>query len=61
MRTAKDLKVGDVFKKSGFKFTVASIEDDKQQNGVECINVLCFTNDSKVADSHFNFKKTTKV
>ena len=32
MRTAKDLKIGDTFKKQGFKFTVASIEADKQKN-----------------------------
>jgi len=61
MRTAKDLKIGDTFKKQGFKFTVASIEADKQKNGTECVSITCFTNDSKVADSNFNFKTTTKV
>jgi hypothetical protein len=61
MRTAKDLKVGDSFKKQGFKFTVATIEADKQINGIECVNITCYTNDSKIADSHFNFKLTTKV
>jgi len=61
MRTAKDLKVGDTFKKQGFKFKVATIEADKYKNGTDCVNITCYTNDSKTADSHFNFKLTTKV
>jgi hypothetical protein len=61
MRTAKDLKIGDTFKKQGFTFTVATIEDDKQKNGIECVNIMCYTNNSKIADSHFNFKLTTKI
>ena len=61
MRTAKDLKVGDSFKKQGFKFTIATVEADEQKNGIECVNITCYTNDSKIADSHFNFKLTTKV
>jgi len=61
MRTANDLKIGDTFKKQGFVFTVATIESDKQKNGIECINITCYTNNSKIADSHFNFKLTTKI
>ena len=61
MRTAKDLKIGDTFKKQGFTFTVAKIESDKQKNNVDCISVLCFTNGNKIADSNFNFKLTTKI
>ena len=61
MRTAKDLKVGDTFKKQGFKFTVATIESDVQKNGVECVAISCYTNDSKIISSYFNFKLTTKI
>lgn len=61
MRTAKDLKIGDTFKKQGFKFTVSTIEEDKQINGLKCISIMCYTNDGKIADSNFNFKLTTKV
>jgi hypothetical protein len=61
MKTAKDLKVGDSFKKQGLTFTVATIENDRQKNGVECISVTCYTNNEKIADSYFNFKLTTKV
>ena len=61
MRTAKDLKVGDTFRKQGFKFTIAKIEPDKQKNGVECVSISCYTNDSKIVDSNFNFKLTTKI
>lgn len=61
MRIAKDLKIGDTFKKQGFKFTVATIEQDKQKNNIECVSITCFTNNSKIADSHFNFKLTTKI
>ena len=61
MRTAKDLKVGDSFKKQGYKFTVATIETDKYKNGTDCLNITCYTNEGKTADSHFNFKLTTKI
>jgi len=61
MRTAKDLKIGDTFKKQGFKFTVATIESDIQKNKVECVSITCYTNNGKIADSNFNFKLTTKV
>ena len=61
MRIAKDLKIGDTFKKQGFIFTVSKIESDIQKNGTECISVLCYTNGNKIADSSFNFKLTTKI
>ena len=61
MRTAKDLKVGDTFRKQGFKFTVAIIEADKYKNGTDCVNIICYANDSKIPDSSFNFKTTTKI
>jgi hypothetical protein len=61
MRTAKDLKIGDTFKKQGFTFTIATIEADKQKNGVECVAISCYTNNGKTIDSFFNFKLTTKI
>jgi hypothetical protein len=61
MRIAKDLKIGDTFKRQGFTFTVVFIEIDKYKNGTDCINVICDTNNNKLADSSFNFKLSTKI
>jgi hypothetical protein len=61
MRTAKDLKIGDTFKKQGFKFTIKNIEPETQKNGIACLLVSCTMNENKIVDSFFHFKLTTKV
>ena len=60
-RTANDLKIGDTFKKEGYTLTVATIEPHTQKNGVEYLNIGCYTNGDKVIGSFFNFKTTTKI
>lgn len=60
---AKDLKVGNSFKKQGYEFTVVSIEKDTYKNGTDCLNVICTCsyNNHSTKDSTFSFKPTTKV
>ena len=58
---AKDLKIGDTFKKQGFKFTIQSIENDTFKNGTPCLLVSCTMNESKIIDSFFSFKLDTKI
>jgi predicted sugar kinase len=53
--TAAELKIGDSFKKQGFKFTVANIKSDIYKNGTPAIIVECFTNGGKIIDSFFPF------
>jgi hypothetical protein len=59
--TAAELKIGDTFKKQGFKFTVQEITSDNYKNGKPSILVSCTTNDGKKVDSFFHFKPTTKI
>ena len=61
MRTAKDLKIGDTFRRQGYKFTIHNILQDRYKNGTECVIVHCSKNDGKTVDSFFNFKLETKV
>jgi hypothetical protein len=58
---AQDLKIGDTFKKQGFKFTVKNIEQDTFKNGIACLLVSCTINDSQIVDSFFHFKLDTKL
>ena len=59
--TAAELKIGDTFKKQGFKFTVKTLEQDAYKNGTPSVRVGCTMNDSQIVDSFFNFKLTTKI
>jgi hypothetical protein len=59
--TAQELKIGDTFKRQGFKFTVQNIRQDKYKNGTPCIIAECTMNESKIVDSFFEFKLTTKI
>lgn len=61
MRTAKDLKIGETFKRNGITFKVASIENDVQKNGTKCLSISCFANEGIKADSFFSFKLDTKI
>jgi uncharacterized protein (UPF0128 family) len=58
---AQELKIGDTFKKQGFKFTVKNIKQDVYKNGTPCITVECSMNNSEIVDSFFTFKLDTKV
>lgn len=58
---ASELKIGDTFKKQGFKFTVKKINQDNFKNGTPCILVECTINDGVDIDSFFVFKLTTKI
>jgi hypothetical protein len=60
-KTAADLKVGDTFKRQGYKFTVSTLKLDTYKNGTPCVIVGCLMNDSKIVDSFFEFKLTTKI
>ena len=59
--TAAELKIGDTFKRQGFKFTVVNIKEDNYKNGTPAITVGCTTNEGKAVDSFFSFKLTTKI
>lgn len=59
--TAKDLKIGDTFKRQGIEFVVRKISDDRYKNGTPCIAVECSIKGSDKIDSFFNFKLTTKI
>jgi len=59
--TALELKIGDTFKRQGIKFTVQNIEQETYKNGTPSLLVSCTANNSKVVDSFFHFKLTTKV
>lgn len=59
--TAAELKIGDTFKKQGFKFTVQEITHENYKNGQPSIMVGCTTNDGKIVDSFFHFKPNTKI
>lgn len=61
MRTASELKIGDTFKKQGFKFTVKEITAETYKNGQPSILVGCTTNEGQIVDSFFHFKLTTKI
>lgn len=58
---ASELKIGDTFKRQGYKLTVQKIEQETYKNGTPSLCVHCSTNDSKVIDSFFHFKLTTKI
>lgn len=59
--TAAELKIGDTFKKQGFKFTVKELTNETYKNGQPSIMVGCTTNEGKIVDSFFHFKPTTKI
>lgn len=59
--TAAELKIGDTFKKHGFKFTVQEITPETYKNGQPSLLVACTTNEGKIIDSFFHFKPTTKI
>ncbi len=58
---AQDLKIGDTFKKQGFKFTVKNIEPETLKNGTASLLVSCTMNDNQIVDSFFHFKLDTKL
>lgn len=58
---ASDLKVGDIFRKQGFKFKVHSIQNETLKNGNPSLLVSCSMNDGKNVDSFFHFKPQTKI
>lgn len=58
---ASELKIGDTFKRQGYKFTVKNIIQDIYKNGTPCIIVECTTNNNNIIDSFFNFKLNTKI
>jgi hypothetical protein len=58
---ASELKIGDTFRRQGFKFTVQNIKESTYKNGTPCVIVDCTMNESKVIDSFFEFKLTTKI
>jgi hypothetical protein len=58
---AQDLKIGDQFKKQGFKFTVKNIEPETLKNGTASLLVSCTMNESQIVDSFFHFKLDTKI
>ena len=59
--TAQYLKIGDTFKKQGFKFTVKNIEPETLKNGTASLLVSCTMNESEIVDSFFHFKLNTKI
>lgn len=61
MKKASDLKIGDTFKKQGYKFTIVKITNEEYKNGVKSLLVECTMNDSKIVDSYFHFKTDTKI
>lgn len=60
-RTAQDLQVGDTFRKQGFKFTVCKITKEEYKNGSKSLMVQCSMNNSKIEDSVFHLKPSTKI
>ena len=63
---ASELKIGDTFKKQGFKFIVSKITNDQYFNGnasliVECICDNLKFNPKKLVDTVFHFKPETKI
>lgn len=63
---ASELKVGDTFKKQGFKYIVAKITNEQYLNGnasllIECILDNLKFNPKKLIDSTFHFKPNTKI
>ena len=59
--TASELKIGNTFRRQGYKFTVVNIKEGGYKNGTPSIIVECTMGDSKVVDSFFDFKLTTKI
>jgi outer membrane protein assembly factor BamA len=59
--TAQELKIGDTFRRQGYKFTVVNIVPDTYKNGTEALRVECTMGSSTKVDSFFSFKLTTKV
>jgi uncharacterized protein (UPF0128 family) len=58
---AEELKIGDTFKRQGFKYTVKELINETYKNGNASILVCCTMNDGIEVDSFFHFKPTTKV
>ena len=56
-----ELKIGDTIKRQGIKFTVQNIEQETYKNGTPSLLISCTANNSKVVDSFFHFKLSTKV
>ena len=59
--TASELKIGDTIRRQGIKFTVQNIEQETYKNGIPSLLISCTANNSKVVDSFFHFKLSTKV
>ena len=64
--TASELKVGDTFRKQGFKYIVTKITPEQYLNGnaslmIECIMDNLKFNPKKLSDSVFHFKLETKI
>ena len=59
--TASELKIGDTFRKDGFKFTVKEIIAETYKNGQPSLLVYCTMNEGKEVDSFFHFKPATKM
>jgi hypothetical protein len=63
---ATDLKIGDTFKKQGFKYIVAKITKEKYLNENDSLMIECILdnlkfNPKKLIDSVFHFKPETKI
>jgi hypothetical protein len=65
---AKDLKIGDTFKKQGFTFKVITITFDNYLNGNDVLLISCIgkhpkysPNNNNEIDSFFQFKPETKI
>jgi hypothetical protein len=61
MKIAKNLKVGDTFRKQGFQFVVKKIEPETYMNGTPSLLVSCSIGQSDLIDSFFHFKLETKI
>ena len=61
MKAAKDLKVGDTFRKQGFQFVVKKIETETYINDTPSLLVSCSMGKSDLIDSFFHFKLETKI
>jgi len=65
---AKDLKIGDTFKRQGFTYKVTNITDGEYLNGNDVLLISCIgkhpklsPNNNNIVDSFFQFKPETKI
>ena len=58
---ATELKIGDTFRKQGYKFTVKEITEEEYKNGTKSLRIGCTMNESNIIDSYFHFKLNTQI